>query len=547
MMSDLALLLAHHELLLLLVVVVIGLWVARIRIGTVRVGIAGVLFVGLALTAWVTSTGVKVEPIKELQEFGLVLFVYCVGLSSGAGFFSAFRQHGVRLNLALIVALLCGGLVAVVGGNFLDLRRGAIAGVFCGALTNTPALGAATEVLRNTQEAIDPVLGYSITYPFGVLGALIAFRLFLKVQKRAFQAEKEAVAPASRSQIASANCVVTSTHLLGHSIGEREIYTQTGVLVSRLRRGEQQIVPTKYTVLQSGDIVTIVGSQHAVSRAIEFFGEVSPIHLESDRQQVDMRRILVSKHSLAGCRLHELELDRKFNAQVTRVRRADVELIPSPELRLEVGDRLRVVAPRERLKEVGAFFGDSERELAEIDFVALTLGISAGLLIGLLPIPLFGTSISLGVAGGPLVVALFLGRLGRTGPFNWALPYEVSQALRELGLLMFLAGVGVSAGGALSQIRGQEGLAMFGLGALVTLVTAAVLMFTARKFSHASVITTLGVSSGMQTQPATLADAYELSDKSDQTYIAYALVYPVAMIVKILLAQMMAALGSSVL
>jgi putative transport protein len=542
-MSDLAALLARHELLLLLVVVVLGLWVARLRVGNVQVGIAGVLFVGLGLTAWIASTGAKVEPILQLKEFGLVVFVYCVGLSSGAGFLSAFRERGIKLNLSLVFALACGSAVAVVGGQLLGLRRGLIAGVFCGSLTNTPALGAATDILRDTQEAIDPVLGYSITYPFGVLGALIVFRVFALALGQAFTAEKEARAPESQTQIASATCVVSNGEIIDHPIGELQVYTKTGVIISRVQRGVAQLVPTKYTQLCSGDLVTIVGSQHAVREAIAYFGEVSAIRIESDRQRVDMRRILVSKRNLAGCTIRELELDRKFNAQVTRLRRADVELVPSPTLRIELGDRLRVVAPRERLKEIGVFFGDSERELAEIDFVALSLGISAGLLVGLIPVWIFGTKVSLGAAGGPLVLALVLGRLGKTGPLNWTLPYEVNHALRELGLLLFLAGVGVSAGGAIGQIKGREGLAMLGLGALVTIVTSLATLVCARRFARASVITSIGITSGMQTQPATLAAAYELSEKSDETYIAYALVYPVAMIGKIVLAQLIAALS----
>lgn len=542
-MSELLAILAHNELLLLLVVVVIGLWFARVRIGNIRIGIAGVLFVGLALSAFLTAYGQEVAPIIQLKEFGLVLFVYCVGLNSGAGFFSAFRQRGVKLNVALLIALACASLVVVVGGHAMDLRRGLIAGVFCGSLTNTPALGAATEVLHGTIEAVDPVLAYSITYPFGVLGALFAFRIFLATQRKTFKKEKEDRAPTSRTQIASANCLIKNPDLVGHSIGEKEIYTRTGVILSRLRRGEQQLVPTKYTVLAQGDIVTIVGPAHSVASAIPYFGEVSPIHLETDRASIDMRRILVSKRSFAGCTIHQLDLDRKFNAQVTRVRRADVEFVPAPDLRIEVGDRLRVVAPRETLKDIAAYFGDSERELAEIDFVALTLGISAGLLVGLISFPVFGTTASLGAAGGPLLVALLLGRVGRTGPFTWTLPYKVSHTLRELGLLLFLAGVGISSGGALTEIKGSEGLALFALGALVTVTTSFALLLLARTYAKASIISSLGAASGMQTQPAMLADAYELSEKSDETYIAYALVYPVAMIAKILIAQLIAALA----
>jgi putative transport protein len=256
-----------------------------------------------------------------------------------------------------------------------------------------------------------------------------------------------------------------------------------------------------------------------------------------------MRRILVSHPSRSGRTIPELGLERRFNAQVTRVRRADLDLVPSPDLKIVLGDRLRVVAPRDRLPEVARFFGDSERELAEIDYVAFTLGITAGLLLGLVPVALFGTNIALGAAGGPLVVALILGRLGRWGRLNFLLPYEVNQALRQLGLLVFLAGVGISAGGALMQVRGLEAIKMLGLGATVTLVTSVAALALARFVSKSSVISSLGATSGMQTQPATLAAAYELTGKSEDTYVAYAIVYPTAMIGKILIAQLIAALA----
>ncbi|HEU5074072.1 MAG TPA: TrkA C-terminal domain-containing protein, partial [Polyangiaceae bacterium] len=288
------------------------------------------------------------------------------------------------------------------------------------------------------------------------------------------------------------------------------------------------------------DIVTAVGSVTDMPRAKEYFGETSDDRLDARRDRIDMRRVLVSKREHVGRSIEELDLERRFNAQVTRLRRADLDIVPSPDLRLELGDRLRVVAPTDRLKAVSAFFGDSARELAEIDYVALALGLCAGLLLGRVPIPLFGTTLELGVAGGPLLVSLVVGRLGRSGPFVWMLPYEASTLLRELGLLLFLAGVGTSAGGLLASVINWQGLVILALGALVTLVTSVLLLLLARTWAKASLISSLGAASGMQTQPATLAAAYELSGRSEETYVAYAVVYPVAMIAKILLAQVLA-------
>lgn len=535
-------LLVHNELLLLFLVMAVGLVLGRVQYQGVRLGSAGVLFAGLALGAWLRPVLGARSVLTEIKELGLVIFVYCVGLTSGPGLFSAWRKGGLRLNLAIVAGLASGALVAVIGGHWLGLERGHIAGIFCGALTNTPALGAASERLAGTPFASQPVLGYSISYPFGVLGALISFRIFGALQRPRLREEISA-RRAEQAPISSANLLVTQTPAIGQSLGALQVRQTVGVIVSRLRRGSEVLVPTKYTVLQKADVVTVVGPQPALATALRFFGELSAEHLEQQRDRVDMRRILMSRRELVGRQLEELKLERRFNAQVTRLRRADIDLVPSGELRLELGDRLRVVAPVDQLPAIGAYFGDSERELAELDFVALALGLSAGLLLAQLPLPVLGARLQLGAAGGPLLLSLLLGWLGRTGPLVWSLPYEANHGLRELGLLLFLAGVGSSAGGHLAETFNDRGLVLLGLGALVTLAASAVALSLAHFWAKAGVIASLGATSGMQTQPATLAAAFDLSGHSEATYVAYALVYPVAMIGKILVAQLIVLLA----
>ena len=541
-MEHLAAWLTGHELLLLFAVILVGLLLGRVHVAGVHLGIAGVLFAGLLLSAWLQPPAGKLTLAPQLKELGLVLFVYCVGLTSGPGFFSAWRSRGLRLNLATLAALVAGALVACLGGKLLGLDRGQIAGVFCGALTNTPALGAASERLTGTELESHPALAYSVCYPFGVLGALLLSRWFARFRREDLAREK-AIRAAAQTGIESANLEVSQAKVIGHSVGELRVRDAVGVIISRLQRGYNQLVPTKYTVLAEGDVITVVGSSSAIQAAVELFGALSPERLEIRRDRVDMRRVLVSKHELVGLKLSELDLERRFNAQVTRLRRADVDLVPSGDIRLELGDRLRVVAPTERLRELGMFLGDSERELAELDYVALALGLCAGLLLARLPLPLFGTSLTLGAAGGPLLAALVLGRLGRTGSLVWAMPFEANHTLRELGLLLFLAGVGVSAGGQLGGVLSQRGLLLFALGAVVTLATSGIGLALMQRWARASAISSLGAASGLQTQPATLAAAFELSEHSEETYVAYALVYPLAMIGKILLAQLIVLLS----
>ncbi len=535
-------LLANSELLLLFVVVLAGLLLGHIKLGGARLGIAGVLFAGLAFSSWAVPEGKILHLAPELKEFGLVLFVYCVGLTSGPGFFTTWRRGGARLNLVVLVALGVGGAVAFLGGMGLGLDRGQIAGVFCGALTNTPALGAATDKLADTALALQPVVAYSATYPFGVLGALVSFRVFSTYQHAALAREKAALR-LSRDPIVTLNFKVTNPAIIGRSIGELRIRDDVGVMISRVRRGTEVSVPSKYTVLAKGDVVVAACDESAKAAAISFFGELCEEHVEAHRQFVDMRRVLVSKREHVGRTPNELELAHRFNAQVTRIRRADIDFVASPDTKLELGDRLRVVAPTSQLPKVSLFFGDSQRELAEVDFLGLAMGLTAGLLLAEVPLTLWGTELELGVAGGPLVVALILGRVGRIGRFVWTIPYETNKALRELGLLLFLAGVGINAGSSLGALFSWQGLTLVGLGAAVTLVTTAIVLLGARHWAKSSLITSMGTASGMQTQPATLEAAYEMSGKSDETYVAYALVYPASMIGKILIAQLLAVLG----
>lgn len=539
-MQEVARLLAGSELLLLFATILAGLLLGRISLGGLKLGIAGVLFAGLGLSLVASRYGVELRLAPELKEVGLVLFVYSVGLTSAPGFFTAFQKTGVSYNLAMLAALAAAAGTVAVASRVFTLGPGISAGLFAGALTNTPALAAASDRLAGTVHELEPVLAYSITYPFGVVGGLLSFRLYwsLTARKLAGKSHHEKVVV----PIESAVCRVENEPAMGHAIGELKVRDTLGVVISRVQRGEETTVPTKYTLLTKGDVLTIVGEADAVTRAIEFFGSRMDEVVPPGERQVDMRRILVSKRKFAGRTLAQLHLAERFHAQATRLRRADVDLVPTSDTRLQVGDRLRIVAPRENMKAIATYFGDSERELATVDFVALALGIALGLLVAKIPFPLFGTTLSLGIAGGPLLVALLLGYVGRAGPLTFSIPYETNAALRELGILLFLAGVGVTAGGSLTNVALGEALVVFGVGALVTLSAVLVSLLGLRTFAKADDIAAIGATSGLQTQPANLAAAYELVGRREEIYVAYAITYPVAMIGKILIAQLLAAL-----
>jgi putative transport protein len=446
---------ADSEPLLLFLVIGVGFLLGQVQIKGFKLGVAGVLFAGLFFGAWVPPGTEPMTIALQIMQIGLILFVYTIGLSSGAGFFTSLKDHGLRFNIALVTALGIGAAATLGVGLWIGLEPGQIAGVFCGGLTNTPALAAVTEFITNSGigDARDPAVGYSMTYPFGILGGMLAFQVFSMVYRKAAVQEKAEAELRSQMQsnLTSADFEVRNPELFGKPIGQLRIQKETGMIISRHRHGGVEVVPTKYSVLHEGDVVTAAGAEVNVTKAEGFFGAKSVVTPTEPSGDITMRRILISRKELAGKTIQQLELDHNFNAQITRLRRSDVDMVPDYyTTKVELGDRVRVVMPRKKAAEVAKFFGDSERSISDLDFTALTLGISLGVLLGLIPIPVPGGNfVSLGFAGGPLIAGLVLGRLGRTGPLVWSLPQESNHALRHIGLLFFLAAVGVMAGGAL--------------------------------------------------------------------------------------------------
>lgn len=531
--------LAANPLLLLFAVAGIGFVLGRVEIAGVGLGVSAVLFVGLGAGS--------LDPALRLPDvvlqFGLVTFVYVVGLSTAPGFFASMRRRGVQTaGLGLGAVGLGAGLIAL--GARIGLAGPTAAGLFAGALTNTPALAAVIDALAGTARAGDagPALGYALAYPGGVLGVLAVIAVAPKLLR--FDPAHDAVT-ADDAPGAAGGKLELATVLIGRDIPEmssRFLRERLALQVAfgRLRRGEQTSVVTDDVVLHRGDLVTVIGEPAAIGAAIAALGERSPLHLEFDRAVVDFRRITVSNPRIAQRPLGELGLDARFGAQATRVRRGDVEFVPTPQTHLELGDAVRVVAPREHMAAVSSHLGDSHRALAEIDVISFSLGIGLGLMLGLVPIPLpDGSSFTLGLAGGPLVVGLVLGRLGRSGPLVWTLPHAASLTLRQVGLVLFLAGVGTRSGWAFAQAVAGGGIVpIIALGAAVTCTVAMVTMVVGMRVLHLPGSVAMGVVAGVQTQPAALAFAIERT-KNEVPSAGYAAVYPVATVAKIVIAQLL--------
>lgn len=534
---------AANPLLVLFLVVAVGYPLGRIRIGGFSLGVAGVLFAGLAAGA--LHPDLKLPEL--IYQLGLVLFVYTIGLANGATFFASFRRQGLRD--ALFVTVLLAGAAGVVGAlaRCLVLNGAVAAGLFAGSLTNTPALAAVLESLRQAGPpgavvTSQPIVAYSVSYPMGVVGTLIAITIFQRLQRIDYR--REALRAHDRAttngRLASRTIEVERSD---HGPFKELIRAQAWeVVFGRLKRGGRVSLIDSDDIPQAGDRVTAVGPPAELDRVEACLGRASPEQLELSSAEMDSRYAVVSNRSVVGLGLRALALPERFGALVTRVRRGDVEFVPRSDTVLELGDQARVLARRADLDAVGRFLGDSYRALRELDVLTFSLGLGVGIAIGMVAVPVgAGMSVRLGLAGGPLLVSLILGSLGRTGPMTWTLPQSANQTLRQLGLIFFLAGVGTRAGDAfLATMRQGQGALLFAAGAAVTVLLALTTLWAGYRLLRIPMAILTGMLAAIQTQPAVLAFAQEQSG-DDLPSVGYARLYPMAIFLKIVLAQVLLA------
>lgn len=535
--------LRDNPLLLLFLVAAIGYPLGRLKFGGASLGVAAVLFVGLAFGA--------LDPDLKLPEvvynLGLVLFVYTIGLSSGSVFFGSLRRQGIKTNL-LVIGMLClaGGLAAAAKVIF-DIKTTLAAGMFSGSLTNTPALAGVIEHVRATapaalvdQMTAEPVIAYSLTYPMGVLGMLLVIYLLQRLWKVDYAAEMEQAHEFGVAQEPLESCTLRVQADQAQSIAELVAHFEWDVIFGRLKHAGQVHLVNGQDHLAAGDLISMVGRQDELDRVTAVLGQTAAERLEFDMRIYDKRRIFVSDPEVAGRKLRDLHLGERFNAIVSRVRHGDLEILPHGDTVLALGDQVRVLAPHNQLTPLAQFFGDSYRAVSEIDVLAFGLGAALGLLVGMIPIPLpGGVTLKLGLAGGTLLVGLLLGALGRTGPIMWEMPYSANLTLRQIGLVLFLAGVGTRAGYAfVSTLHQGDGWLVLAAGAAITCLTGLATLWVGHKALHIPMGLMVGVLAGLQTQPAVLGFGLEQSG-NELPNIGYATVYPVAMIVKILLAQVL--------
>lgn len=538
--------LAANPLLLLFLTAALGYALGRIKIKGASLGVAAVLFVGLIIGSFSPTLVVP----DFIFTFGLAIFVYTIGLSSGAGFFASFKGKGLRDNLFVLALLLVGTGIIWAAATMLPLKATVASGIFAGSLTNTPALAAVIQVVGNTApEATrdvllnEPVVGYSVAYPIGVLGPILAIFLMSRIFRIDYRKEAKKLSSLNLidQDLYSLTARVTNPAVVNIPLSDLTPREGWQVILGRVNHSDGDLaLADGNTRFQLGDLVAVIGSPADVERVIQHMGEPTDEHLDFNRSIYDNRRIFVSHPEISGRTISELALPEKFGAIVTRVRRGDVDVLANSDTVLELGDRVRVVARRDRMREVSKYFGDSYRELSEIDLLSFGLGMSLGLLLGAIPIPIpGGPPLRLGSAGGPLVVALILGALRRTGPIVWTIPYSANLTLRQLGLVLLLATVGLKSGYTFISTFAQSGGAQILLtGATVSIALPLLALLIGYLIFKIPYGMLAGMVASMGTQPATLGFSVEQA-KDESPNIGYATVYPISMIAKIILAQLL--------
>ena len=522
-----------------------GSALGKIRIGGVSLGVAGVLFVGLFLGYLKLSVDHHV--LEFVREFGLIIFVYTLGLQIGPGFFGSLRSRGLMLNgfAATIVLLGAGIAAAIILGGWVGLPGGV--GLLSGATTNTPSLAAAQQALKQMGMAEDAAavqgLAYAVAYPFGIVGIILTMLLVrraFRVDVKAEVAAAEAAHAPARPKPATRNFEVRNPNLVGRALGKVPGLAGSGVVVSRFSRGGVVEVAKPETLLRLGDILHAVGPEEGLDELRVVVGADAGVDLKSLPGSITNRRLIVTRSDVFGRELGEIEAFAEHDVVVTRVTRGGIEFTATPGFRLQFGDVLMAVGEEPQIDAVAAIVGNSNHALNSPQPIPFFLGIALGVIVGSIPlvVPGLPAAVKLGLAGGPLVVAILLSRIANTGPLVWYLPTNANHMLREVGITLFLAAVGLKSGEKFMEVlMGGDGLRWLLFGALITAVPLVLVGVVARAWKKLNYAELCGLLAGSMTDPPALAFAQQTT-ASDAPAVAYATVYPLVMLLRVFTAQL---------
>ncbi|CND21118.1 putative transporter [Yersinia pseudotuberculosis] len=539
---------------MLALVAVLGLWIGNWKIYGVGLGIGGVLFGGIIVGHFAQTYQIVLngDMLHFIQEFGLILFVYTIGIQVGPGFFSSLRVSGLRLNCFAILMVVVGGLVTAIIHKLFAVPLPIILGVFSGAVTNTPALGAAQQILTDLGSPPQLVsqmgMGYAMAYPFGICGILLVMwliRLFFKINIDREAKEFDSSYGQNRELLQTMNVAVRNPNLHGLSVQEVPLLNSDEVVCSRLKRGDLLMVPMPATVIEIGDYLHLVGQRDALEKVRLVVGEEVDVTLSTAGTALQTARVVVTNEAVLGKKIRDLNLKQKYDVVITRLNRAGIELVASNSASLQFGDILNLVGRPEAIEAVSAIVGNAQQKLQQVQMLPVFIGVGLGVLLGSIPlfVPGFPAALRLGLAGGPLVVALILGRIGSIGKLYWFMPPSANLALRELGIVLFLSVVGLKSGGDfINTLVNGDGLAWIGYGAMITGIPLLTVGILARMLVKMNYLTLCGMLAGSMTDPPALAFANGLHPTSGAAALSYATVYPLAMFLRIMSPQILAVL-----
>jgi putative transport protein len=537
-------------LVILLSVSALGLALGAFKVRGVGLSTAGVLFVALVFGHF--GAHVDEHVLEFARELGLILFVFSIGMQVGPGFFASLRRQGLRLNLLAVAVVALGVALTLVAHWAGGVPLPAAVGLLAGATTNTPSLAAAQQALHEVAGAGSetaasanlPGLGYAVAYPFGVLGIILAlvtlkaaFRVELPHEGRQLEHALKSDSPAP----ARVTLEVANPNLEGLPLGRVPLVGSAGIVVSRLMRDGELLVPRPETELRQGDLLLAVGPAGELDSLRVVVGRDSPIDLTALPGPLTTKRIIVTRRAASGRSLAEHDFVHRYGVQITRVARAEVEMGVRPDFELQYGDTVLAVGEPEGIRQVAAELGDSPRDLNYPHLVPMFVGIVLGVAVGSLPfsIPGIPAPLKLGLAGGPLLVALLVSRLGKLGPLVWYLPLSANFVLREVGISLFLSAVGLKAGSHFVEtLVGGPGLEWMAWGAAITVLPVVLVGALARALLRVNFLTLSGVLAGSMTDPPALAFATSVAG-SDAPSLGYVTVYPLTMLLRVVSAQLL--------
>ncbi|EHP0847181.1 putative transporter [Escherichia coli] len=552
-MSDIALTVS-----ILALVAVVGLFIGNVKFRGIGLGIGGVLFGGIIVGHFVSQAGMTLssDMLHVIQEFGLILFVYTIGIQVGPGFFASLRVSGLRLNLFAVLIVIIGGLVTAILHKLFDIPLPVVLGIFSGAVTNTPALGAGQQILRDLgtpMEMVDQMgMSYAMAYPFGICGILFTMwmlRVIFRVNVETEAQQHESSRTNGGALIKTINIRVENPNLHDLAIKDVPILNGDKITCSRLKREETLKVPSPDTIIQLGDLLHLVGQPADLHNAQLVIGQEVDTSLSTKGTDLRVERVVVTNENVLGKRIRDLHFKERYDVVISRLNRAGVELVASGDISLQFGDILNLVGRPSAIDAVANVLGNAQQKLQQVQMLPVFIGIGLGVLLGSIPVfvPGFPAALKLGLAGGPLIMALILGRIGSIGKLYWFMPPSANLALRELGIVLFLSVVGLKSGGDfVNTLVNGEGLSWIGYGALITAVPLITVGILARMLAKMNYLTMCGMLAGSMTDPPALAFANNLHPTSGAAALSYATVYPLVMFLRIITPQLLAVLFWSI-